>query len=318
MDVSIIFVNWNSVGFLKEAVSSIYQFTHAIQFEIIVVDNASAEPGLEGLIGDFPSIKLIRSPENLGFSRANNLGFENSSGKYLLFLNPDTKLTTPAINIMLKAIEQLPDAGALGCKLLNTDLSLQTSCVQPFPSIWNQITDTDYVQDRWLQRVVSSAFETDRGEQSVIGVEMVSGACLMIERSAFAKAGMFSDEYFMYADDLDLCFKLSELGRRNYFVPAAVVIHHGGKSAGRKVRGWAVMAKFNSISKFFRKTRGPVYAGCYRLAMGVVAAVRLVILSIMLLTSSLIRGRQSIKGSMVKWSAVLRWSAGLSGSVLQH
>ncbi|MBV9573756.1 MAG: glycosyltransferase, partial [Acidobacteriales bacterium] len=134
MDLSIIIVNWNSVGFVTECVSSIQQSTHDLSYEIIVIDNASAAEDLKRLETNISGIKLIKSAENLGFARANNLGCTHSTGDYLLFLNPDTKVIGPAITVMLNEIRRLPDAGVVGCKLLNTDLTVQLSSIQKFPT----------------------------------------------------------------------------------------------------------------------------------------------------------------------------------------
>ena len=135
MEVSIVCVNWNSLSYLRESLASIHQHTSGISFEIIVVDNASPDGGGDALKAEFPEITLIKSTRNLGFAGACNLGFRHSSGSYVLLLNPDTKLVSPAINILLEQMESLPDAGIVGCKLLNTDLSVQTASVQKFPTL---------------------------------------------------------------------------------------------------------------------------------------------------------------------------------------
>ena len=140
MDLSIIYVNWRSEDYLRNSIRSIRQFTTGVSYEIIVVDNNSPTGNVDVLKREFPEIQLIASTENLGFAAANNLGFRHSTGKYVLFLNPDTKLTSPAINILLNRTQSLSDAGIVGCKLLNADLSVQTSCIQNFPGIVNSLS----------------------------------------------------------------------------------------------------------------------------------------------------------------------------------
>src|SRR5262249_7248663 len=98
MDLSIICVNWNSADYLRECIASVYAHTRSVSFEIIVVDNASTRPGLDALVEQFPDVKITKSPKNLGFAGANNLGFQQSIGEYVLFLNPDTKLLEPSID----------------------------------------------------------------------------------------------------------------------------------------------------------------------------------------------------------------------------
>src|ERR1700728_3291963 len=149
MELSIIYVNWNSLDYLRESIASVYQHTRCGRFEIIVVDNASPEPGV-GLLKDlFPGITIILSDTNLGFAGANNLGFRSSVGEYILFLNPDTRLIGSSIDVLLSRIKSLSDAGIVGCKLLNTDLSVQLSSIQTYPTILNQAVDAEYLRLRW-------------------------------------------------------------------------------------------------------------------------------------------------------------------------
>src|SRR5579862_1099128 len=149
MEVSIIFVNWNSADYLRDCLASVYATTQNIQFEIIVVDNASSEPGLDAVAQQYPEAKIIASETNLGFAGANNVGFRHSTGKYILLLNPDTKLLGPSIEIMVRHLKALPDAGIVGCKLLNSDLSVQITSIQKFPTILNQVLDAEYLRLRW-------------------------------------------------------------------------------------------------------------------------------------------------------------------------
>src|SRR5271154_4562824 len=151
VELSVICVNWNSVDYLEECITSIYETTEGISFEIIVVDNASPQGGVETLKDQFPEIVIIESKENLGFAGANNIGFRRSTGSYVLFLNPDTRIIGRALNIILNQIKSLPDAGIVGCKLLNTDLTVQLTAIQKFPTILNQVLDAEYLQRKWPQ-----------------------------------------------------------------------------------------------------------------------------------------------------------------------
>lgn len=312
MELSIIIVNWNSVEYLREAISSIYQYTHDISFEIVVVDNASPDGGARRLKAEFPTITLVESSQNLGFSKANNLGCAYSSGSYLLFLNPDTKLVSPAINIMLDSIKSLPNPGVVGCRLLNSDLTVQTSCVQTFPTIANQVLDVEYLRLLWPNCSLWKLGVLFSRSQLPARVDMVSGACLMVMRDVFERVGLFSEEYFMYAEDLDLCYKVRQSGLDNYYVATSSVIHYGGKSATQQTANqWSVIMKFNSIFKFCVKTRGHFYGVAYRVAMGVSALVRLVLLTPLLLLKSTTGNTGTLKPGVSKWIAVLKWSAGV-------
>jgi N-acetylglucosaminyl-diphospho-decaprenol L-rhamnosyltransferase len=311
MELSIICVNWNSVDYLLDCIASIRDQTHGIDFEIIVVDNASPEGKVEALQQCFPDVKIIKSAANLGFSGANNLGYKSSTGKYLLFLNPDTRLAGPAICVLMDQIRKMPDAGIVGCKLLNTDLSVQTQSIQRFPTILNQLLDIEYLRLRWPGCRLWELAPLFSNGGGPVRVEVIPGACMLLKREVFEAAGGFSEEYFMYAEDIDLNYKVSRLGLRSYYVGRATVIHHGGKSSGQqRINNWATVMKFRAMRMFYGKTRGRFYAEAYRVAMGCAALLRLAVLMLMLPFASLARKRDRIAVASAKWSAVLRWAAG--------
>jgi GT2 family glycosyltransferase len=309
-DVSIIFVNWNSSEYLRACLKSLYSQTRGVALEIIVVDNASPKDDVDRLKQEFPDIELIKSKQNLGFARANNAGFKHSSAEYILFLNPDTEVLDRAIPRMLERLQSLPRAGAIGCKLLNSDMSVQTSCIQRFPTILNQLLDIEALRLRWpacgLWRI--DPLFSDAGEPSE--TQVISGACLMIRRDVLEAVGLFSEDYFMYAEDADLCFKVDRAGFRNYFVGDARVIHHGGGSSKQKSEDqWATLAQRDAILQFCRKFHGALYAWMYRVSTAVAAAARL----LAILPFSWV-GRSAQKQSALltrkKWAAVLKWSIG--------
>lgn len=307
MDLSIICVNWNSVDYLRECAGSIYEFTKGLAFEIIIVDNASPQRDVDTLQDEFPQIKIIKSERNLGFAGANNLGFRESTGTYVLFLNPDTKLIEPSINVLFEAIQSLPDTGIVGCKLLNSDLSVQTSSIQKFPTILNQALDTEYLRLRWPHCPLWEIAPLFSLEGKVYKVEVIPGACMLLRRNVFEQVGMFSEDYFMYAEDLDLNYKVKHAGFSNYYVSKTAIIHHGGKSSSRqKVSQWSTIMKHRAMRKLFRKMKGRTYEWVYRAAMGCVALMRLIILAIM---SPFARG-ESLKFSVEKWKTILRWAIG--------
>ncbi len=315
MELSIILVNWNSIDYLQECIASVYEFTHEISFEVIVVDNASSDQNFSAITEAFPEVRVIKSPKNLGFAKANNLGFTHSLGDCALFLNPDTKLITPAINCMFDRLKLLPKAGVVGCKLLNTDLSVQTSCIQRFPTILNQVLDMQYLQERWPRSPLWNIGPLFADTGAPTPVEVISGACMMLKRGTFEEIGMFSEDYFMYAEDLDLCYKASRAGWNNYYVGEAAMIHHGGKSSGqRKTVQWATVRKFTSVQHFCVKTRGRVYGATYRVAMGATALGRLILLALAFPFAGGRLKQGPICIGLAKWIAVLKWAVGLDRS----
>ena len=307
MELSIIFVNWNAVDYLQECITSIRQHTHWEAFEIIVVDNASPEGGLDMLQESFPEITIIKSRKNLGFAGANNVGFRESSGDYVLFLNPDTKPVGPAIPVLLNYIKTLPDAGIVGCRLLNSDLSVSTTSIQKFPTILNQMVNIEFLRVRWPACPLWDLAPLFSGTTRPVRVDVIPGACMLLKREVFEQAGMFSEEYFMYAEDLDLNYQVKRLGLANYYVGEAEIIHYGGKSSSRqKANQWATMMKYRAMLLLFKKSRGRIYGALYRVAMGSVAIARLIILALMFPFAD----KDVIRSTAGKWNAVLKWAAG--------
>jgi GT2 family glycosyltransferase len=316
MDLSVIIVNWNSSEYLKKCLRSLYANLSDVEFEVIVVDNASYDGCGEMLRSEFPDVKFVQARENLGFAGANNLGFAHSSGDYLLFLNPDTEAIGSAINVMLSNLKNLPDAGAAGPKLVNTDGSLQISCIQPFPTIMNQLVDTEYLILRFprlkIWKVKPLFFYCGKPEP----VEAISGACLMVKSEVFRAVGMFSPEYFMYAEDLDLCYRISRAGLRAYYVGEATIIHHGGASTKRRgVNHFNTVVKRESISLFFRKYSGKRKAFFYRFSMLGISILRLFILATLFPAGVVAHRGGSFAYGFGKWAKVLSWSIGFEESV---
>ena len=303
MMLSIIFVNWNSTAYLRECIASIYRWSPGMPFEIIVVDNASPAADVDVLKEEFAHITLVKSPDNLGFARANNLGFRHSRGDVLLFLNPDTKLISAAISILLQRLPTLPDAGILGCRLLNDDLSVQTSCIQRFPTILNQALDIDMLRNRCPRSRLwgmAPLFSTGSVPSSV---EVISGACMMIKRQVFEQVGMFNEDYFMYAEDLDLSYKVVRAGYRNYFIGEATVIHYGGKSSTPEQ---ATVNKWKSILRYVVNNRGYQYACLFRFVMISVAAGRLMVVALLSRNGKMPVARAGYYPVLAKWRVILK------------
>jgi GT2 family glycosyltransferase len=307
MELSIIIVNWNSADFLRECIASIRANTRDTSFEIIVVDNASPQGDLRSLNDDYPGITIIRSEKNLGFAGANNLGFRHATGEYVLLLNPDTVLVGPTIDVLVRTIRDLPDAGIVGCKMLNTDNSVQITSIQKFPTILNQLFNSEYLHRWWPGCPLWNIAPLFSDKGGPVKVEVIPGACMLLRSKVFAEVGMFNEEYFMYAEDLDLNFKLQKAGYTNYYVGHATIIHHGGRSSSRqKVSQWSTMMKFYAMTRYYRKNRGRIYEIGYRLTMSCAAVGRLTILGVIYPLGSVLGGRQAVRNALEKWEVVLR------------
>lgn len=312
MDLSIIIVNWHSLEFTKNCIASLHSTIHGLDYEIIVVDNASDEDVYTALTAGSLSVKLVCLDHNIGFARANNLGVEHSCGAKVLFLNPDTLVVEDAIQSMVSALDSGPAIGAVGCRLLNSDSSLQMASVQPFPTIVNQLLTMDWLKRRlprlplWGMRALFSA-----DQRSLSDVDVVSGACLMLKRGALEKVGGFSTEYFMYGEEYDLCYKLRAAGWSVCHVPQARVIHFGGQSTKKKEDGFADIVMRDSVFTFLRKFRGPWYSMLYRAVLLSSALVRLAVLSPLLAIPNRIVDRDPIARAFRKWRNIAAWSLSL-------
>jgi N-acetylglucosaminyl-diphospho-decaprenol L-rhamnosyltransferase len=306
--LSIICVNWNSLDFLLDCVASIYEHAPSEPFEIVVVDNASTEGGLEQLTQRFPLVRLVRSDRNLGFAGANNLGVRHSSGQYILLLNPDTRVVGTAVGLLLQHIESLPDAGIVGGTLRNADLSVSTTSIQKFPTILNQLLTAEWLRLRLPGLPLWNIAPLFSKTSGPLKVDVIPGACMMLRRSVLEKAGLLTEDYFMYAEDIDLNFKVRKLGYASYYVAEANIVHYGGRSSSRQqISQWSTVMTCRAMLRYFRVNRGSLYALAYRAAMGWAAIVRLTLLAAMRLFGD----RQGIGNSVAKWRTILRWSVGM-------
>jgi len=229
---SIVIVNWKSVAYLRDCLASVQLYTHELEYEVVVVDNASGDGCGEVLAKEFPWVRFVQSETNLGFARANNLGARHSYGETLCFLNPDTKILDSALEKIQAVVRTGSRPGAVGCKLLNGDGTVQTSCIQSFPTLVNQALDSEWIRRMTPRSELWGMAALHQDGTETIPVQVISGACLTMDRKVFEAVGGFSEDYFMYAEDLDLCYKAAMHGCTNYYVPSATeVVHRSGSNA---------------------------------------------------------------------------------------
>jgi N-acetylglucosaminyl-diphospho-decaprenol L-rhamnosyltransferase len=307
-ELSIVIVNWNSSGYLRECLASIVSETHSLSYEIVVVDNGSTHDDLDQLAAESFSFRLIRNGRNVGFAKANNIGFHYTRAPFVLFLNPDTRILGTAFERMLSVLKLQPDAGIVGCRLLNSDLTVQMSSVRRYPTILNQALGTNLLYARFPTLPMWGLRPLFQATDEMVSVEAVSGACLAVRRSVFEQVGLFSEEYFMYAEDTDLCYKVAREGWQCYYCGGAMVIHHGGGSSSLQRGSWSDVAQCTAKHQFLRKTRGAAYGRLYRFAMATSAALRLLILVGLGLISAAGVRQQRIRAARARWNAIFRWA----------
>lgn len=281
-ELSIIIVNWNSREFLQKCLVSVRDGAKDMAHEVIVVDNASFDGCEELLRSDFPSVVFIQAGKNLGFARASNLGFNRSRGRHLLFLNPDTEIVGTALFTLVSFANSEPEVGIVGARLLNSDLTVQMESVRAFPSLLNQLLESHYLKTRFPRLSIWGMRPLFDHAGEPARVDVVSGACLLIKRQVFERVGGFGTQYFMYSEDVDLCYKVKEAGWVTVFVGGAEVVHHGGRSSAlRPVTQFAAVLIRESRFQFLRLARGNVYALAYRAITAANAVCRLALLLVL-------------------------------------
>ena len=230
--ISVLIVIYNPDDELHHCIKRLINISADVPLEIIVVDNHSTNEVAQVLPQHFPQIKVIRSNKNLGFGGGNNLAFAHSSGDYVMCVNPDLMLTQEALRALLEAIQDNPQVGVVGprtydsrSELIDTaraDYTLMRICVK-YLGISLLIPSLLYGPYRRKMRTETAAFETD----------WLQGSCLLMRRQTFETLNGFDDDFFLYMEDTDLCYRIRQSGLKVLYVPQAVVEHIGGTTTSR-------------------------------------------------------------------------------------
>lgn len=250
VDLSIIIVNWNTRDLLVSCLRSIDRESGEVMAEVFVIDNGSTDGSKEAVREEFPEVTLIDNPMNFGFAKANNQGIKLSKGKNVLLLNPDTQVKEGAIGALISFMDTHLEAGVAGVQLLNSDGSKQNS-IANFPSL-----TTELLNKSLLRRLFPNRFPGKERDYAVpIEVDSVIGACMMVRRDAVEKVGLLDEDYFLFLEETDWCYRMKKAGWKIYHVPRAEVIHHQGKGAERDKKR-AKIEYYRSRYLFFKKNRG--------------------------------------------------------------
>ncbi|HEX7356103.1 MAG TPA: glycosyltransferase [Ignavibacteriaceae bacterium] len=234
MDLSIIIVNYNVKEFLQNLIHSIEKATLNLTKEIIIVDNASDDGSVDFIKDKFPEVKLIANKKNLGFGKANNLGLKIAAGEYILLINPDTLVAEDTFEKMIQFFNDTPSAGLAGCKILNPDGTLQLACRRSFPGPWTSFTKVTGLSTLFPKSKIFARYNlTYLDENKSYEVDAISGSFMMMRRSVYDKVGGFDEQFFMYGEDLDLCYRIQKSGFKVYYVHSTQIIHYKGESTKR-------------------------------------------------------------------------------------
>jgi len=260
-DLSIIIVNWNTRELLAGCLQSLHDTVQAHSFETWLVDNASTDGSLEMVREQFPQTHVIANAKNVGFVRANNQALERCQGRYVLLLNSDTRALPGSLDAAVRFMDAQPQAGLAGVRLLNADGSFQASYTA-FPTLWREFLILTTLGRRFIRpEFPSYGPQVDRGPQEIAGY--MEGAFLLARREAVAQIGGLDERIFMYAEDVDWCYRFFQARWQVWYLPDAPIVHYGGQSS-KKRRGRMEAELYRSRVYFFHKHHGPAAAAALK------------------------------------------------------
>lgn len=238
--VSIVILSYNTQDLLKKCITSVISHLHASKYEIIVVDNASADDSVDMVKKDFEKVKLIQNKKNLGFTKGNNIGARSVSGEHILFLNSDTQIVSDKLWEIEKLFQENPTIGVIGGALINKDGTSQRSFGKFYslPQIFRLL---------FLGEKIETSFVKSR---LLIEVDWVSGGCMVIRKDVFEEVHGFDENIFMYVEDMELCFRVKKHGYTVHFSPLLEAFHVGQGSSNRT---FAIVQIYKSMQYFYTK-----------------------------------------------------------------
>ena len=255
--LTIVIVTYKNEANILQCLGSLKKYI--LNGDILVIDNSSRDEIDRVIEKNFSRIKLIKNKKNIGFGAAANQGARITKGDYLLFLNPDTVVKEGCIEEMVSFLKKKKDAGAIGCKVLNPDASLQPSCGR-FPTIINIILDRIPVLNKLFK---TELIRQENFYSKIQTPDWISGVFFMVKKNVFENLGGFDERYFLYVEDVDFCYRAREAGYKIYYNPKAEIIHYDqGKSKERKPFKAKQMRKGFSI--FFKKYKSPLYVSLWK------------------------------------------------------
>jgi hypothetical protein len=251
-DLSVCVVTWNARDDLRRCLQSLFESPRNISCEVIVIDNASTDESAKMVADEFPQARLIVNPTNAGFARANNQAIREARGKYVLLLNPDTIVHGEALERLVTWMEQHPDVGAAGPRLLNPDGSLQYSC-RAFPTLGAGFFRQTPLGSLFPgNRFVRQYLMTDWDHTVEREVDWLSGAALMVRRDVLDSVGLLDEGFYMYCEDVDWCYRMRQHGWRVCYVPHAVITHAIGGSSNQ-CQARMIVERHKSMWRYYLK-----------------------------------------------------------------
>ena len=233
MKLSIVIICWNDSAVIQNCLRSIFETTRETELEVIVSDNGSTDESVKVIRERFPQVRVIENRANLRFAKGNNVGIHASTGDYVLILNPDTIIHEGALDNWVRFADQHPEAGAFGCRVLNSDGSNQEPA-RPFPTATRDLIAALYLRPLALlsDKFVSDCYWGWCGDTERV-VDWQSGCCVMFRGELLRKLGGFDEQFFYYYEEVDLCKRVWDAGYSILYTPTVTITHLGGQSTKR-------------------------------------------------------------------------------------
>ncbi len=267
-ELSIIVISWNTRELLTSCLNSIYAYTSNLDIEVIVVDNASTDGSPEMVAADYPHVILLRNEQNIGFGRANNQAFALARGKFIGLLNSDAALLNRAFELLVSCLNSMPSVGIIGPVLLKESGEIDRACAREFINLRTEFLSATGLSDWFATRfdiVPNSPYHYDVSQM----VDCLSGACLLIRREALVENQIFDPTFFMYGEDVDLCYGIKARDWGIFFFPDARVLHHG-KASTNQNSGIPLQALYSHnlfISKAYGWPAAMLHRGMWLIAL---------------------------------------------------
>jgi N-acetylglucosaminyl-diphospho-decaprenol L-rhamnosyltransferase len=260
LDVSIVIVSWNTRALMLDCLAALPAACAPLAWEAIVVDNGSTDDSVAAIRAAFPATRLFVNEHNAGFAAANNQGMRAAGGRYFLLLNSDTLPEPGSIAALARHADEHPRAGLIGPRLLNADGSFQASCWH-LPALGDELLNATGLGVRFVRPEYPGFAERECTEPRVVGC--ITGAAMLARREAVAQAGGMCEDYFMYGEEPDWCWRMARAGWATRHYPGARIVHLGGQST-RQVRAPMLRALYRSKIDILKRFRNPAHANILR------------------------------------------------------
>lgn len=235
MDLSVVIVSYNTKELLAGCLKSVKIAAKNLEAEVFVVDNNSHDGSAQMVKKDFPWVKLMENADNLGFSKANNQAIKKARGKYVLILNPDTRVLPDTFTKMIKFMDKNPQVGVATCRVEFPNGNLDVDCRRHFPTPWRSFCHFSGLSKLFKGSKIFDQYNygylPNKNEHEV---DACVGAFMIVPKQAIKKVGVFDEDFFFYGEDLDWCWRFKEAGYKIVYTPITKIIHYKGASSGIK------------------------------------------------------------------------------------